>query len=77
MMSNDRENKNSASHVFMYVCTSSINANPVEITGEFLGNVGLATSWQTNHDDNTWRYGDVGYLRTKRYTHTHTLTKRQ
>lgn len=39
------------SPVFPKIEDFCADANPVEVSAQFLGNVGLATSWQTDHRD--------------------------
>lgn len=36
------------------------HADPVEVSRELLGNVGLATSWEAHHHDDGRRVGKVG-----------------
>lgn len=35
------------------------DANPVEITGEFLGHVSLSPCWQADHHDHRWGIGHI------------------
>lgn len=48
-------------HVYLWVWrTFGGYADPVEVSSEFLGYVGLAPSWETNHHNDCGRVGKVG-----------------
>lgn len=37
------------------------DANPVQVPGELLGDVGLPSSRKSHHDDHRWRVGELGH----------------
>lgn len=46
--------------VRMFGCTFGGHADPVEVAGEFLGHVRLASSRQAHHHDDSRGVGEVG-----------------
>lgn len=37
------------------------DANPVEVSGELFGDVGLPSGWETDHYDHSWGVGELGH----------------
>lgn len=48
--------------LFVWIPASTFGgrADPVEVAGEFLGHVRLASSWQAHHHDDSRGVGEVG-----------------